>query len=161
MWAILEGEGVLTKRLIDAGHRPRILYKAEHLMPKLLAFSTFDLRRMLSLLAAPIREELMERANLLDQRDDAARNALVQAMIDAIKERNQMHAAGFLFMKLLDLPLFKRDLVFRELFSAQDAISILSDIGVARTEIIEDLARRPAPAHADVLRRMQFRHGFL
>jgi hypothetical protein len=161
MWAILEGEGALTKRLIDAGHRPRILYKAEDLAPKLSAIGARELPGTVNLLSAPVREELLEKANLSGHCEDAARHAFVQAMIDAIKERNQMHAAGFLFMKFLDLPLLKRDLVFRELFSAQEAADILSDLGVARPEIVEDLAGRPAPARVDVLRRMQFRHGFL
>jgi hypothetical protein len=160
MWAILEGEGALTRSLMEAGYRPHVLFKAEHLMPKLQKLGDGELKQAAGLLSAPMRQSLSEAIDHLGGCNGTARDAFVQSLIDAVIERNQMHAAGFLFMRLLNLPLFKRDVVFRGMFSTDEALEILSDLEEpVRGEIIADLAARSPPAA--LLRRMQYRHGFV
>jgi hypothetical protein len=73
-----------------------------------------------------------------------------------------MHAAGFAFMKFLGLPVFKRDIVFRELFPIQEVRRIVTESGEPlEAEIIADLACRPPPSRFDVLRRLFYQHGFV
>jgi hypothetical protein len=77
-------------------------------------------------------------------------------------QQNQLHIAGFLFVKYLGLPLFKRDIVYRELFSlaeAERAAEIASHS--LDSEIRDDRARCVAPTRINVLRRLLYRDGLI
>lgn len=160
MWAILEGEGELTRHLVEAGHRPHVLFRAQSLLPKLLALSASERRQALALFPARIRKAV---APLMEAPTAPADGpAFADAVVDEIMKRNQMHAAGFAFMKFLGLPLFKRDIVYRELFPLEEASRIMTEfVGPMREEIVADLARRTPPGRFDLLRRLLYQQGYI
>lgn len=158
MWAIIKGEGELTKRLMGAGYRPHILFKAEHLLPKLQSMDASEFRKATQLFSQQVRGNLSLRAAEVN----VTANNRAAAAVEEVLKANQMHAAGFLFMKFLGLPLFKRDIVYRELFELPEVKRIVADFGMAMPcEIIDDLDRRPAPKAWNVLARLLYRHGFI
>lgn len=162
MWAIMEGEGALTKALMDAGHRPHILFRAEHLLPKLQELSAPEMREAIALFPRKIRELVSPIVEQPSVATKTTADAFAQAVVKEVLLRNQMHAAGFAFMKFLSMPLIKRDIVYRELFPLQEVSRIVTEFGEPmQAEIVADLARRPPPSRFDVLRRLFYRHGFI
>lgn len=162
MWAIIEGEGELTKCLLDAGYRPHILYRAEHLLPKLEALSATGRREALALLPSKLRETVSSLADQASVDGNDVAEAFAGAVVDEVLKRNQMHAAGFAFMKFLNMPVFKRDIVYRELFPLQEVKQIVAAFGEPmRDEIMADLARRAPPSRLSVVRRLLYRHGLI
>jgi hypothetical protein len=158
IWAILEGEGELTKRLVAAGYRPHILFKAEQLRAELQCLSTSETKRTATLFPEKIRAVL---EGYVDQ-PDASVKGFADVVANEVLARNQMHAAGFAFMKFLGLPLFKRDIVYRELFTVAHVNQIIADFGVPmQTEIMADLKRRTPPVRSNLLQRLLYRHGFI
>jgi hypothetical protein len=161
MWVILEGEIGLTTRLVEAGHRPHILFKAEHLLPKLLDLEAAEMNEAILLFPTEVRALLTPVIERISGAG-AEVNDVAQAAIRAVLQRNQMHAAGFAFMKFLGLPLFKRDIVYRELFPIQEIDPIVTGFGEPmQAAIVKDLARRPPPPRSAVVRRLLFRHGYI
>jgi len=158
-WGIFKGEGKLTEILMTAGHHPHILFTADQLLPKLERLSVQEAKELVSLLPREIREKLiaiLERPEVLPEviMDDFA-----EAAVKKIMERNQMHAAGFLLMKFLGMPLFKRDIVYRELFTLEEVARIISKSdGQMQAEIIADIGSRPSSAQLNPIRRLLFRH---
>ena len=164
MWAILEGEGELTRVLVEAGHRPHILFRADALLSKLQTLSASELGDSVVLLGKPVREALAPLVAPRAAGGSPAPADIATAVHKEVMARNQMHAAGFAFMKLLGLPAFKRDIVYRELYSLEEARQIIAELGESeamQAEIMADLARRKPPRRFDVLRRMFYRHGFI
>jgi hypothetical protein len=158
MWAIIKGEGELTKRLIDAGHRPHILFKAEHLLPILQGMDASEFKEAMKLFSQQVRDNL----SLREAKANETAADRASAAVREVLQTNQMHAAGFLFMKYLGLPLFKRDIVYRELFVLSEVKHIVGDFGFAtQHEIIADLECRSAPRPRNVLKRLLYRHGFI
>ena len=83
-------------------------------------------------------------------------------IIHSISQNNQMHHGGLLFIKYLDLPLLKRDIFYRELYSLEDIYEFLTNIGEPlREEMLGDLRRSGSGAHLRGLFRIMFRHGSL
>ncbi len=158
MWAIMEGEGELTKRLVNAGHRPHILFRAEDLQPKLQNLSASERDEATLLFPQKIRGVLSLHAG----QAHASAIDYAAAAIAEVLQSNQMHVAGFAFMKFLGLPLFKRDIVYREQFTLSEVRRIMIDLSVAeQAEIVADLGRRSPPGRSNVFRRLLFRHGFV
>jgi hypothetical protein len=146
-WAIFEGEGKLVQRLMRAGFRPRALYRTEDLARELDTVEGFKL------LPAEIRRQLSD--PLTPSRSLGGERAASE-----IIKHNQMHAVGFLFYKFKNLPLIKRDIVFREIYSLAEVESLLNGIdGPLRGEIIDDLRRRGGPEDFGYFRRLMHRHG--
>ena len=157
MWAIIEGEGKLTSCLVNAGYRPHILFKAEHLLSKLQALSMSERTNIVRLFPATMRAALMDVAH----RTESDLDSFADAAVFETLQRNQMHAAGFAFMKFLGLPLFKRDIVYRELYTIAEVRQIMAELGVPmQAEIAADLDRRQPPRRGQFLRRLLFDHGF-
>ena len=155
MWAILKGEGTLTQSLVAAGHRPHILFRAEDLLPKLRQLVGAQRTEFLALLPRNLRKPLAAVAG------HASADEFAKAVLGAILQCNQMHATGFAFMKFLGIPLFKRDIVYRELYSVAEVRRIIAELEIGmQTEIAADLARRTPPARANVLKRALFEQGF-
>ena len=158
MWVVLEGEGALTKRLVDAGYRPHILFRAEQLVPKLQILNGSKGDDAMALFPRRIRKLLSVR---LDQ-GHASVDHLAAAVVEEVLKSNQMHAAGFAFMKLLGLPLFKRDIAYRQVYTLSEVKRIVSDLGLAmQADIIDDLGRRTPPLRMNVVRSMLYRHWFI
>lgn len=158
MWAILQGEGELTKRLLDVGYRPRILFRAEDLLPKLCRLDHAEIEKAVGLFPQNIQKKLPS----LVEKEPAAANGFAAAVVNEVLQRNQMHAAGFAFMKYLGLPLFKRDIVYRELYTRAQAQRIIDQMGMSvPVEIILDLGRRAPPKRRQMIRRLLYRHGYI
>lgn len=63
-------------------------------------------------------------------------------MTRLIATQNQMHCAGFLFMKYMGLPLFKRDIFYRNVYTLEEIYDFLNEIDEPmRDEIMGDLRR--------------------
>lgn len=83
-------------------------------------------------------------------------------IVFSISQNNQMHHGGFLFIKYLGLPLLKRDIFYRELYTLEDVYQFLTEIDEPlRDEILGDLRRSGSGAHLRGLFRIMYRHGSL
>jgi hypothetical protein len=152
----LRGEGRLTKVLIDAGFVPRVLYRTDALQARLRHLSP-------ECLLAEAEKSLPEKARrtLLDKCSSRTENVgLADDIAEAIKARNQMHYGGLLYRRHLGLPVVKRDLVYREIFSLEDVMANLGDLDeTLRASILADFRARGTGRELDVLRRMFYRRG--
>lgn len=155
MWAIVKGEGMLTRRLTEAGYQPYILFKAQDLLQKLQELTIPQRNEALGLFPKEFRNAVADAVN-----DPSGRN-FTSAMMDEIQRRNQMHVAGFAFMKFLGMPLFKRDIIYRNVYTVAEARQILADLGMSsQKEILAELERRRPPQSANRLARLLHKHGF-
>jgi hypothetical protein len=83
-------------------------------------------------------------------------------IVSSISRNNQMHHGGLLFIKYLGLPLLKRDIFYRELFTLEETYRFLTDIGEPlRDEVLADLRRSGSGANLKGLFRLMYRHGSL
>lgn len=81
-------------------------------------------------------------------------------IVSSISRSNQMHHGGLLFIKFLGMPLLKRDIFYRELFTLEETYRFLTDIGEPlRDEILADLRRSGSGANLRGLLRLMYRHG--
>jgi hypothetical protein len=84
----------------------------------------------------------------------------VDELIKLIAKTNQMHTAGFLFIKYLGMPMFKRDIFYREIYSLEDVYRFLTSIEESmRDEIMSDLRRTGSGALHKGLYKILYRHG--
>lgn len=171
-WAILKGEGGLTAVLVKAGLQPRIVFPAADLRPFLSTSSAEELRLVIQLLPQGSRPgcqarlaEALQRP-LADASDcEAAAGARAQseaagAILHHLMEQNQIHAGGFLFHRFLGMPIIKRDVVFRELYSVDEVLAALPDLAPqVRSEVKADLLRRGTAASLGAWDRLLYRHG--
>ena len=157
-WAILQGEGRLSAELTGAGFEPHILYKAEHLRPHLQSRPAGEI---LSLIPGRVQKKLHGGAPAEDGAAiGPASDDLADQIVAAVRTRNQMHAGGFLFHKLLGLPIIKRDVVYRQIHSLDEVTSILKDVdNPDRDEVLADFTKRGTPAHLNPLQRLFYRHS--
>jgi len=85
---------------------------------------------------------------------------IASKIVATIAERNQIHVGGFLFMKYLGLPAFKRDIFYRNVYTLEDVHQILSEFGEPLIgEVLADLRRNGSAAHLNVFLKLLFRHG--
>lgn len=156
-WAILQGEGVLTATLIAAGFQPHVLYRTGDLRRQLERCLPEHIIRDVQALPAKARSKIAQRRCEVAKADPAR---LTGEIIDVIQARNQMHYGGFLFRRHLGLPLVKRDLVYRGVYSLPDALANLGDLDPAWLDAVSaDFRSRPSPASFGPLRRLLYRHG--
>lgn len=153
-WAIFRGEGALTAKLLKAGFRPHVLYRAEYLRPHLEACDFDEIMQSVSLLPLTAR-------NIVGVKVAQAKRAeLAEAIISAIMAHNQMHVGGFLFRKWLGLPLIKRDIFYREIYTFDEISLILTDLeSPLRDEILADVCRRGIVTGHGTFRKMLYRHS--
>jgi hypothetical protein len=86
--------------------------------------------------------------------------AMPAIIIDEVMGRNQMHAAGLMFRKFMGLPLIKRDLYYRGVYSLGDMAAIVADQPPAlRDEIMADLKRRGNADDLGAFGRLLHRHA--
>src|SRR6185437_8365170 len=127
-WNIFRGEGALTAQLIEAGFKPHILFRAEPLRPHVRARNRAELDAALAMLPTRHRDKVIKRMRRTftpqqltamrsgdGQFDAALSDRIADEIVGQIMQRNQMHAAGFLFRKNFNLPAIKRDIFYREI----------------------------------------------
>jgi hypothetical protein len=157
-WVILRGEGGLTETLIAAGFKPRVLYQTGALQRRLQDCSLDRLLSEAQRLPARARDPLLQKWDGSAANGSATR--LAEDIASAIKLRNQMHYGGFLFRRHLGMPVVKRDLVYRGIYSLQDVLANLDDLDAPLLEAVTaDFRARPDPKDYDPLRRAFYRHG--
>ena len=87
---------------------------------------------------------------------------LPEKIIAVISSRSQMHFGAFLFMKHLGLPILKRDIFFRQLYSIEDVYQILTDLGEPlRDEVLADMRRTGNSETLRGVRALMYRHGMM
>jgi len=85
---------------------------------------------------------------------------LASRMVALIAQRNQIHVGGFLFMKYLGLPIIKRDIFFRDVYTLEDVHRILTEFREPlRDEAMADLRRSGTAAHLNPFLQLLYRHG--
>ncbi len=171
-WAIFRGEGDLSAQLLRGGFRPHILYRAVHLRPYLANLANDD--AVMPLLPLQVRAWLAgsgeARSTTLLHKIGIALKWLRGApraklegadlVIDEVMGRNQMHAAGLMFRKFMGLPLIKRDLYYRGVYSLDDLAAMVADQPPdLREEIMADLRRRGNSERLGPFGRLLHRHG--
>lgn len=83
-------------------------------------------------------------------------------IVSAIGRKNQMHYGAFLFMKHLGLPILKRDIFFRRLYTLEEIHQILTDLNEPlRDEVLADLRRTGSGENFRRLRGLMYRHGMI
>jgi hypothetical protein len=175
-WAIFWGEGALTAELLRAGFKPHVLFRAQALRPHLEAQNADALSHAAMLLPAVGRRlmaqrmrkwGLREQGRVLDAMAGGEAQVIpgdpqpvVEAIVDAIEARNQMHMGGFLFRKYLGLPIIKRDILFRQVHTPGEMERVLGDLdSPLRAEIMKDALRRGTTADFGFWRKLLARHS--
>jgi hypothetical protein len=81
-------------------------------------------------------------------------------VIDEVMGRNQMHAAGLMFRRFMGLPLIKRDLYYRDVYSLGDLAAMVADQPPdLREQIMADLRRRGNSERLGPFGRLLHRHA--
>jgi hypothetical protein len=122
-------------------------------------FAPADDEALRNIRAASIRQlkALAEQSSTLT---NWASEELLREIVSTITTRNQVHVGGFLFMKYLGLPVIKRDILYRTVYTIEEIYDALTELKVtARDEAIDDLRRTGTVAHFGLFRRLLFRHG--
>jgi hypothetical protein len=94
------------------------------------------------------------------ERERVARDNFVDRIISTITTRNQIHVGGFLFVRYLSMPAFKRDIFYREVYGFADIDEILASIKEPmRRDIMADLRQKGSQSHLKGLARILAKHG--
>jgi Rhamnan synthesis protein F len=94
------------------------------------------------------------------ERERVARNNFVDLVISTITTRNQIHVGGFLFVKYLSMPAFKRDIFYRDVYGFADIDEILSSVKEPmRQQIMADLRQKGSQSHFKGLTKILAKHG--
>lgn len=85
---------------------------------------------------------------------------LASKIVSIISQTNQMHVGGFFFMKYMGLPVIKRDIFYRDVYTLEDVYRILTEFGEPlRDEALADLRRSGTAMYLNPFMKMLFRHG--
>ena len=176
--AIHNGEVALTRSLMAAGWMPRVLYTTAALRTHLAAMSAEQVIVAASLLpsAMPTIAQTMTsvRAACISDLDTA--NPLLQRaalslggpgaiaaerILFAITSINQMHGGGLLFAAYLGMPLVKRDLVYRGVYTLDHLESCLHYLRWPETDdLMADVRRRGTAGQLHGSRKLLYRLSF-
>jgi hypothetical protein len=174
-WAIMRGEGRLSRDLLRAGFTPHILFPAKALHAPLSQLLPAALETALQMMPRYSRSQLYKQWGLpklpdhqhflpaQDTRHATATHSsdvLAQQFVERIEAYNQMHTGGVLFRKHLGMPMIKRDLIYREVFGPEEVSIILQDIGGdLRQEIERDFEMKGTPRRLGDFARALHRHS--
>lgn len=85
---------------------------------------------------------------------------LASKIVALLAGRNQIHVGGFLFMKYLGLPIIKRDIFYRDVYTLEDVYRILTELREPlRDDAMADLRRSGTAAHLNPFLKLLYRHG--
>jgi hypothetical protein len=85
---------------------------------------------------------------------------LGERIVSIIAAGNQIHLGGFLFMKFLGMPAFKRDVFYREVYELEEVDEIVSDLGLGmKEEVMEELRQKGTARLLRGLPKILYRHG--
>lgn len=109
--AIESGEKMLSDAILSAAGTSKVLYSTSALFA---ALESADAHESLEAIHIPIlwRKEMEGKLGPDEERS----SALLREVIDIVSRTSPIHAGAYLFPRYLDVPLFKKDLVYRERF---------------------------------------------
>ncbi len=111
-------------------------------------------------LAEDLKRDMLKVKGLVEDLAEFERLAFVERILDIINQRNQIHIAGFLFMKALSVPIIKRDIVFREVYNFTQVHEILDNLGVPfATEVMSDLRQKGLSRYFKGVSRVLYKFG--
>ena len=112
------------------------------------------------LAAGELRRKLESASTADDAATEPVSEPLADEIVAAVRARNQMHVGGFLFHKLLGLPVVKRDMVYRQIHSLDEVTLLANDLDNAeRDEVLADFTQRGTPVHLSWLKKLFYRHS--
>ena len=139
-WAIHRGEIGLSRALTGAARSIDIVYSADDLLRHAGSLPQHLTGRLVQFLPIALRR----RYEWMRQGDPGGTDTPLGTLVQLAGGYSQVHTLGFLFRLLLGSPIVKRDLVFREQFTAEEAralVSLTGDEGHVDA-IVADLARK-------------------
>ena len=115
--------------------------------------------------ATVIIDELGQKTSqIYAQRFEYMRQKFARDIFDYIALRNGMSIGGFAYIKYLQMPMLKRDVVYRELYTLPEVHVFLDEIGIDSTlhaEIMGDLRRKGYPYWLRGMRKFMYIKGML
>lgn len=85
---------------------------------------------------------------------------LANDIVETVTAEDQVRHGGFLFIKYLGLPLFKRDIFYRSLYALEDVYQFMSELdNPMRDDILADLRMAGTGALVRGLPKILLRHG--
>jgi hypothetical protein len=93
-WAISRGERALTRQVLRAGFKPRIIYSAAQLLPYLKTHSYGQLLEAIRLLPEPSRRGLFQQLQLLREVKTVAPLPMLDTMSRSIRRLRKLQAVG-------------------------------------------------------------------
>ncbi len=135
-WVVRQGEIRLSHKMHQAGFPVSALWRPEQLGAAIDAGGDAILERALAMLPGGLRRRLARAGG-----GPAAAAALVEEVLHA----NPVSVAGFAYALLCGLPVIKRNLIAKRVFTAAEIARALDAIGhPCRDEILADFAAREA-----------------
>jgi hypothetical protein len=157
-WAISRGELGLSIALISAGFKPVAVYSHERVATTLLEHMEGNEAEFLKLVPRlPPR-----RSNVLGlQAGEFHSFFLLDDLARALVEYSTIHYCGFILWRFAALPIMKRDLVFRGIFSPVQTIFFMnSETDEGKALISQDLFSRGEGRLLSGWAGFRFRNGF-
>jgi hypothetical protein len=180
------GEVRLTRYIKEkGGFTPRVLYSMHDVGKRVLDWSLEDLQANLTLLPTYARHVIygsqlfrtyvdpivvsmdglksQVRPGRVSEELDAARDIALKRVLDELVRRmeggSQCHLACGVFVKYLGMPFLKKDMAYRELYSATDVLHIAMDAGYTDLDDINLELRKRSYPPAGGFRRMLYNAG--
>lgn len=96
-----------------------------------------------SVLAEEVQKEVARVKGVLSHLDTIDDEDFVDFLIDFIATRNQTHWGGALFVKFLNIPILKRDVVYRESYGFEEFTEVIDLLELPfKEEVSSDLRRK-------------------
>lgn len=180
------GEVRLTRYIKEkGGFTPRVLYSMHDVGKRVLDWTLEDLQANLTLLPTYARhivygsqlfrtyvdpivvsldgQKSQARPSQVSPELDAARDIALKRLLDELVRRmeggSQTHLACGVFVKYLGMPFLKKDMAYRELYSATDIVRLAMDAGYTDLPDINLELRKRSYPPAGGFRRMLYNAG--
>jgi hypothetical protein len=163
-WSILRGEMGVSRAAIQDGFKPHVIYSADRLYQALMSATPSGVEDAVALLPRGVASlaamEVAMKASLAPDKaglGEFAKTRLVESIMRAVTQGSQVHTGAFLYSLFLGSPLVKKDLVFREVFTA-DQLYLASLRVPLPPEIVESTrARHSVPRGGWFTKRLRAR----
>jgi hypothetical protein len=163
-WSILKGEMGISRAVISAGFKPHVIYPADRLYQALMTATPSAVEDAVALLprgaASLAALEVAMNANLAAEKAGSiefTRTRLVEAIMRAVTQGSQVHTGAFLYSLFLGAPLIKKDLVFRQVFTADQLYLASLRVPLTREIVASTRARHSIPRGSLFTRRLRAR----
>ncbi len=131
-WCIMKGEIGLSRTLMPQVQSLKLLFETTRIRELFMQMSADEFAESLELLPYSIRRHLHK-----SMRATESRKMILDSLFRLTYRCSPAHYFGLLAMKHLNLPILKKDLVFRDTFTFEEIRHFLVDLG--RTENLRDM----------------------